>query len=153
MLFFRFDYQGKDHIIIEWLLNPSIAEHIERLYQQPSHLSSIRIDSALDWRERKLGISWSDTQNNSFRTLLKSKLAILTGGPGTGKTTLLCALVIILTAKHFRIGLCAPTGRPAQRMSETTGWTARTVHVLLKYKLSIGRFTYDADNFCRLISL
>ncbi|HCI56965.1 MAG TPA: ATP-dependent RecD-like DNA helicase, partial [Opitutae bacterium] len=124
----------------------SIAKHIERLYSQPSTLPPIKIDSALQWSEAKLGITWSDTQKNALQAILKSKLAVLTGGPGTGKTTLLRALVSILTAKHVRIGLCAPTGRAAQRMNETTGWTAQTVHRLLKYEPTIGRFTYDEDN-------
>lgn len=124
----------------------SIAKHIERLYNQPSTLPPIKVDSALQWSEAKLGITWSDTQKKALQAILKSKLAVLTGGPGTGKTTLLRALVSILTAKHVRIGLCAPTGRAAQRMNETTGWTAQTVHRLLKYEPTIGRFTYDEDN-------
>ena len=123
-----------------------IAKHIQRLYATPSHLPPIQIDKALLWSETKLNIQWSEVQKNALRSILKNKLSILTGGPGTGKTTLLRALVGILGAKRVRLGLAAPTGRAAQRMSETTGCMARTVHRTLKYEPTIGRFTYDENN-------
>lgn len=123
-----------------------IAKHIQRLYNAPSCLPSIQIDQALKWSEEKLQIQWSETQKSALRTILQSKLSVLTGGPGTGKTTLLKALVGVLSAKHVRLCLAAPTGRAAQRMSEATGLMARTVHRTLKYEPSIGRFTYDEDN-------
>ncbi len=123
-----------------------IAKHIHRLYTAQSHLPSINIEQALIWSESKLRIHWSDTQKNALRSILNSKLSVLTGGPGTGKTTLLRALVSVLSAKYVRICLAAPTGRAAQRMGEATGLMARTVHRTLKYEPSIGRFTYDEDN-------
>lgn len=123
-----------------------IADHIQRLYCAPSHLPAIQIDQALKWSEEKLNIQWSDTQKNALRAILGSKLSVLTGGPGTGKTTLLKALVGVLSAKKVRLCLAAPTGRAAQRMSEATGLMARTVHRTLKFEPSIGRFTYDEDN-------
>ena len=123
-----------------------IAKHIQRLYATPSHLPPIQIENALLWSETKLNIHWSEVQKNALRSILQNKLSILTGGPGTGKTTLLRALVGVLGAKHVRLGLAAPTGRAAQRMSETTGCTARTVHRTLKYEPSLGRFTYDENN-------
>ena len=123
-----------------------IANHIQRLYCAPSHLPSIQIDQALKWSEEKLHIQWSDSQKNALRAILRSKLSVLTGGPGTGKTTLLKALVGVLSAKKVRLCLAAPTGRAAQRMSEATGLLARTVHRTLKFEPSIGRFTYDEDN-------
>lgn len=123
-----------------------IAKHLQRLYANHSHLPPIHIEKALEWSEAKLNIRWSEVQKNALRSILQSKLSILTGGPGTGKTTLLRALVNILHAKKVRFGLSAPTGRAAQRMTETTGYTARTIHRMLKFEPSIGRFTYDESN-------
>ena len=124
----------------------SIAKHVQRLYEASSLLPNIQVDQALAWAEKKLQIQWSETQKTALKNILTSKLSILTGGPGTGKTTLLRALVDVLAAKHIRLCLAAPTGRAAQRMSETTGLPARTVHRTLKFEPSIGRFTFDEEN-------
>lgn len=123
-----------------------IAKHIHRLFTAPSQLPPIQVEQALAWSESKLKITWSDGQKSALRSVFQSKLSILTGGPGTGKTTLLKAIVGVLSAKHVRLCLAAPTGRAAQRMGEATGLMARTVHRTLKYEPSIGRFTYDEEN-------
>lgn len=123
-----------------------IAKHIHRLFTASSQLPSIQIDQALLWSENKLKIRWSEGQKNALRSVFQAKLSILTGGPGTGKTTLLKAIVGVLSAKHVRLCLAAPTGRAAQRMGEAIGLMARTVHRTLKYEPSIGRFTYDEEN-------
>ena len=124
----------------------SIAKHIRRLHEAPSSLPPIQIDKALIWSENQLHITWSETQKKALHSILSSKLSILTGGPGTGKTTLLRALIHVLLAKHVRLYLAAPTGRAAQRMQEATGYEARTVHRTLKYEPSIGGFSYNEEN-------
>jgi exodeoxyribonuclease V alpha subunit len=81
----------------------------------------------------KAGFAFHELQRTAVRNALTSKLSVLTGGPGTGKTTILRALVEILKAKKVRVHLAAPTGRAAQRLAETTGGFASTIHRLLRY--------------------
>ena len=71
---------------------------------------------------------------------------IITGGPGVGKTTILRSVLMILRAKKVAPILCAPTGRAAKRMSETTGLEASTIHRLLEFKGQSGKFAHDENN-------
>lgn len=89
----------------------------------------------------------TDKQREAIRTALTSKVSILTGGPGTGKTTTVRALLQLLKAKRHTFKLAAPTGRAAKRLSETTGEPAQTLHRLLEFKPFEGvKFLRDRDN-------
>ncbi len=123
-----------------------ITKYIKRLKNAYHTLPPIQIEKALEWSEQKLKIQWAEAQKTALKCVLESKLSILTGGPGTGKTTLLRAIVEVLKAKKVRLMLAAPTGRAAQRMSEATGYPAKTVHRTLKYEPTIGRFVFNANN-------
>ncbi|MGA1116423.1 MAG: ATP-dependent DNA helicase [Opitutales bacterium] len=111
-----------------------------------SSLPSILIDKALEWAQGKAGFQFAEMQDAALRQALSSKVSILTGGPGTGKTTILRALVSILRAKKTKILLAAPTGRAAKRMSESTRHFAQTVHRLLKFDPSQGGFSMNEQN-------
>ncbi len=117
-----------------------IAHAIDRLVRAGSGLPPIRIDAAVRWAETKAGFAFAEQQRVGLQTALGSKVSILTGGPGTGKTTIIRALVEILKAKKVRITLAAPTGRAAQRLSETTGGFASTIHRLLRFDPAGGGF-------------
>ena len=110
-----------------------IARRIAALAEQPSAFPSIDLDSAVPWYEAKAGRQLSPTQRGALAQLLRSRVFIITGGPGVGKTTLLDAVLSILRAKKVRCRLCAPTGRAAQRLAEATGLEARTIHRLLEF--------------------
>jgi exodeoxyribonuclease V alpha subunit len=118
-----------------------IAEVVARLTRTASGLPPIKVDAAVQWAEQKAGFTFHELQRNALRSALTHKLTILTGGPGTGKTTILRALVEILKAKKVRVHLAAPTGRAAQRLAETTGGFASTIHRLLRYDPARGGFT------------
>ena len=88
---------------------------------------------AIPWVERRLGLQLAESQKASVALALASKVLVITGGPGVGKTTLIDAILRILAARRLRIQLCAPTGRAAKRMAETTGLEAKTIHRLLEF--------------------
>jgi exodeoxyribonuclease V alpha subunit len=118
-----------------------IADVVARLQKANSGLPPIKVDAAVHWAEQKAGFAFHELQRTAVRSALQNKFSVLTGGPGTGKTTILRALVEILKAKKVRVHLAAPTGRAAQRLAETTGGFASTIHRLLKYDASSGGFT------------
>ena len=122
-----------------------IAGTVARLLRVNSGLPPIKTDAAVQWAEQKAGFAFHELQRLAVRSALTSKLSILTGGPGTGKTTILRALVEILRAKKVRVHLAAPTGRAAQRLAETTGGFASTIHRLLRYDAAAGGFTANEN--------
>jgi exodeoxyribonuclease V alpha subunit len=115
-----------------------IAEVVRRLSSVGSGLPPIKIDAAVEWAEQKAGFAFHELQSSAVRNGLANKISILTGGPGTGKTSTLRSLVSILKAKGVRVHLAAPTGRAAQRLAETTGGYASTIHRLLKFDPAAG---------------
>ncbi|WP_233130348.1 ATP-dependent RecD-like DNA helicase [Synechococcus sp. 1G10] len=94
---------------------------------------TIEAAKAVPWVEQRLGLELAASQKGAVEQALSSKVLVITGGPGVGKTTLINAILRILAAKKLRIQLCAPTGRAAKRMGETTGLEAKTIHRLLEF--------------------
>jgi exodeoxyribonuclease V alpha subunit len=124
----------------------AIARQVQRLVATGSCLPPIKVEVAIEWAQERSHIRFSPEQADALRQALQSKLTILTGGPGTGKTTILRSLVQILKAKKLRIALASPTGRAAQRLSESTGQHASTLHRLLKFDPVKGGFVYNEEN-------
>jgi exodeoxyribonuclease V alpha subunit len=110
-----------------------VAASLEGLISSPVKPTAIDAGAAIAWFESKAAIVLADAQREAVRQALVSKVLVVTGGPGTGKTTLLKGIIQILDQKNKKIALTAPTGRAAKRMSETTGKEAKTVHRLLEY--------------------
>lgn len=83
---------------------------------------------------KKTGLQYDEIQKDAILKATVSKVMVLTGGPGTGKTTTTLGMIAVLRSRGKRILLAAPTGRAAKRMTETTGMEARTIHRLLEFK-------------------
>ena len=124
----------------------TIAERLTRLANGTLPWPWIDTDKALPWVEKKIGLSLAEGQIAAIRLALMSKVLVMTGGPGVGKTTILRAILRILAAKGVGLLLCAPTGRAAKRMTEATGFEAKTIHRLLEVDPKTGGFTRGDDN-------
>lgn len=124
----------------------AIADSIMRIQHANSGLPKIRVDAAVSWAQERAGFAFSAEQARAVETALKQKFTVLTGGPGTGKTSILKAVTDILRAKKARILLASPTGRAAQRLSGSTGMVASTVHRLLKFDPQDGGFLSDESS-------
>ncbi len=123
-----------------------IADKLTELISNDSTLPSIMTEKAVEWAENRAGFSFSPLQSAAIKNAIDSKVSIITGGPGTGKTTILRAVVDILHAKKVKTLLASPTGRAAQRLSEATGKYAQTVHRLLKFDPAKKQFTSNREN-------
>jgi exodeoxyribonuclease V alpha subunit len=107
---------------------------------------SIDSEKALPWIEQKTGLTLAQSQTAAIRLALLSKVLVITGGPGVGKTTIVNSILRILVAKGVNLLLCAPTGRAAKRMTEATGFEAKTIHRLLEVDPKSGGFKRGSDN-------
>jgi exodeoxyribonuclease V alpha subunit len=112
----------------------------ELLTHEPEELE-IDAEKAVEWFERTEKLTLAGQQREAIRRALGAKVLVITGGPGTGKTTLVRGIVEILRRKERRIRLAAPTGRAAKRLEETTGQRGSTIHRLLEFDPMTGGFT------------
>src|SRR2546430_17540710 len=104
-----------------------------------------RPEKAIPWVETRTKITLAPSQSEALHTALASKVLVITGGPGVGKTTLVNSLLKILLAKGVTVALCAPTGRAAKRLSESTGLEAKTIHRLLETDPKTGGFRRNEE--------
>ena len=121
-----------------------IAEHIDRLAGEPSwgHIDTAK---AIPWVEEKTGLSLSESQRKAVAQAVNGKVTVITGGPGVGKTTVVNSILRIIRAKGVKVLLCAPTGRAAKRLSESTNAEAKTIHRLLEFDPQIMGFKRNQD--------
>ncbi|NHO33532.1 SF1B family DNA helicase RecD2 [Acetobacter fallax] len=124
----------------------SIAERLRACAIGRPRWPDIDAEKAMTWVEGKTGLALAPSQQEAVRLALHSKVLVITGGPGVGKTTLVNAILKIVTAKGTDVQLCAPTGRAAKRLSESTGLEGKTIHRLLETDPATGSFKRDDTN-------
>jgi exodeoxyribonuclease V alpha subunit len=139
---------GQDLVYLPYLrrAEEGIAVLLRKLAEAPSCLPQIDMEKAIAWCQGKTGKELAPTQREALHQALKSRMLVITGGPGVGKTTLVDSILRIFRAKKLACLLCAPTGRAAKRLGEATGVEAKTIHRLLEFKPSAGGFSRTVAN-------
>ncbi|BDV41588.1 ATP-dependent RecD-like DNA helicase [Geotalea uraniireducens] len=123
-----------------------VAASMRRILEGQPPWGAIDANKAIPWVEGKTGLTLSSSQGEAVRLALSSKAVVITGGPGVGKTTLVNSILQIVRAKQIKVTLCAPTGRAAKRLSESTGLEAKTIHRLLEFDPKSFGFKRGRDN-------
>jgi exodeoxyribonuclease V alpha subunit len=130
-----------------------IAERLKTLDAGQPPWPAIDAERAIPWVEGKTGLSLAPSQRQALGLALRSKALVITGGPGVGKTTLVNSILQVLRAKGVQAVLCAPTGRAAKRLTDSTGLEARTIHRLLEADPKTGGFKRNEERLleCQLL--
>jgi exodeoxyribonuclease V alpha subunit len=123
-----------------------IVNYLKALSAHPKQLKLINIDQAVEWVQKLLSIDLSEKQGEAIKGSINTKVMVITGGPGTGKTTIIKGIIKIYGRMGQRVLLAAPTGRAAKRMSEATDCEAKTIHRLLEYSPASGSFKKNETN-------
>ncbi|MGF0040046.1 SF1B family DNA helicase RecD2 [Peptoniphilaceae bacterium SGI.131] len=127
---------GKEIVYLRSIyeIEKSIVSYLLKLLLRENKQEGKNLDKLISKIEKEDKISYSDKQKDAIKSAIEENLLVITGGPGTGKTTLIKAIISLADKLNLKFTLCAPTGRAAKRMEESTGQAASTIHRLLGYK-------------------
>jgi exodeoxyribonuclease V alpha subunit len=128
------------------LCETRMALKIRKLLSTPVTLPSMDSNKELDWVRHKFDLTLARHQASAVKSALENKLLVITGGPGTGKTTIIRAILKIVNHRGVKTLLAAPTGRAAKRMSEAAQHDAQTIHRLLEFSMQHGGFQRNETN-------
>lgn len=140
------DQQRYIYPISLYVAECNAAVHLKRLNSGRLPWGKVQESRAIQWIEQHENIQLAPSQKLAVEAVLQSKLSIITGGPGVGKTTIINGLVKFIKEKKCTVKLCAPTGRAAKRMNESIGLPATTIHRLLAFSPESFSFQHDQDN-------
>lgn len=140
--------EGKEILYLPFFFRAEneIAKNLLEVLKFPKAQFIVDIKQYIEESEKEMGIIFAPKQKEAIESSLKEKIMILTGGPGTGKTTIIRAILTIYRKLGRKVLLCAPTGRAAKRLSETSGEEAKTIHRLLEYKPGENIFLKNEHN-------
>ncbi len=132
------DDEGSIYLPAFFMSERGTASKLRKIQMSPRDrlqaFKTVNWEQAFAWLDRQSEIELTGQQKAAVKMTLTEKVSILTGGPGTGKSTITASVIRLLQTKGGTVLLCAPTGRAAKRLSETTGQEAKTIHRLLEYK-------------------
>jgi exodeoxyribonuclease V alpha subunit len=128
------------------LCETGISRRLRTLINSPKAVRPIDTAKAVHWVQQQLDITLAERQVEAVRRAVDEKVLVITGGPGTGKTTIINAILKIFARIGVTVMLAAPTGRAAKRMAEATGHGARTIHRMLEYSIQKGGFQKHEEN-------
>jgi exodeoxyribonuclease V alpha subunit len=128
-----------------WLAETGVAQSLGRLKTSPGAPGTLHLQEILARVERERGLELSPEQRDAVAAAVGEKILIITGGPGTGKTTIVSCILDLFRRLGSRVMLMAPTGRAAKRLTETTGAEAATIHRALEFSPQIGGFKRNAS--------
>jgi exodeoxyribonuclease V alpha subunit len=123
-----------------------ISNRLKALLSTPKLIREVDSNRAIEWVQQQLTFQPAENQQAAIRCAIENKVMVITGGPGTGKTTIVKAILKIFSKLKIIIMLAAPTGRAAKRMSEMTGHDAKTIHRLLEYSIHKQGFQRNEKN-------
>lgn len=122
------------------------SHRLSRIMNSPFYIHIKSIDSAIEWVQERISIKLTDNQKEAIAGVINNKISIITGGPGTGKTTIVRAIHSIYKAKKAKIALLSPTGKAAKRLSEVTMHSGSTIHRILGTNAITGLFVKNERN-------
>jgi exodeoxyribonuclease V alpha subunit len=124
----------------------TVAGHIRGLLDHDANGGAINVEKAVTWYQQQASIELAKNQRQAIASALNGRVLVVTGGPGTGKTTLVRGITQIFAARKQKVLLAAPTGRAAKRLAQATGSDAKTIHRLLEFNPRTWTFTRDREN-------
>jgi exodeoxyribonuclease V alpha subunit len=140
-------YKGLNTVYLKplYIGEENVAKRLKVIINTPKPRININFDKAIEWVDKEKEISLAEMQKIAIKKAITSKLLIITGGPGTGKTTIVNSIIKIMEKIDQRVLLASPTGRAAKRLSEVTGRVAKTIHRLLEFSPREKRFKRNQD--------
>lgn len=140
--------EGGDRAVYltEFLISEKvIADKLGTIASARAKMLLLNCDEEIETLQKELGITLAINQTRAVRAALERNTLVITGGPGTGKTTIIRAIIRVFGRHGRRVALAAPTGRAAKRLSEAAGQDAKTIHRLLEFSPKLGRFKRNED--------